>query len=367
MSSSTSISDAKRAAWWLLGAASSVLVLAFVLEAMLRLLPAGSNLHRENPQRPLSSARLVRNLDYTFSMGWDLRYVVRGRTNSMGFISPHEYRRDQPAIALIGDSFAEGEMLSYEDSLVGHLDALADGGLRTFNFGLSGASLPHYLGIAREMGPEFRFTGAVVIVGPGDYSEGFEDKEGQYRWAKRGSSDDIALVPAEQRSRLKQIARSSALARYLRGNLKFSPSALFEHGGAAGCHPVQLGETDRRRLARYVDALPTALNLAPERIVMVFNGNTRDVYARVDKPHTGEAPAPCPTLDSLALEELHRLAGQRGMQIIDAVPLLAQHYREHRRPLDFRPVDPHWNGLATSVIAGEIARRLAVVDGKRLF
>ena len=366
MSSSTSISEAKRAAWWLLGALASALALGAVLECGLRLLPAGSDLHRENPQGPRSSARLVRNLDYTFSMGWDFRHVVRGRTNSMGFISPHEYRKGERAVALLGDSFAEGEMLSYEDSLAGHLDARTADGVHTFNFGLSGASLPHYLGVAREMGPEFRFGAAVVIVGPGDYSEGFEEKEGQYRWGKRAGEDDVVLVPAQTRSALKQAARSSAFMRYLRGNLKLSAATLFQHQGETQCRPVRLGEADLLRLGRYVDELPKALGIAPGRIVLVFNGNTREVYERVDRAQGGERPAPCATLDSLALGELRKLAVERGMLAVDAVPVLEAHYRQHRRPLDFRPVDPHWNGLATSVIAAEIARRLQL-GGAGLF
>src|ERR1051326_697213 len=145
MSSSTSISR-------LLGAAAAVLALLLALEGLLRFAPTAKGLHRVNPASAASSARLVPNQEYTFSMGWDLRHVVRGRTNSMGFISPHEYRRDARAIALIGDSFAEGEMLAYPESLAGRLDARYGGELRAFNFGLSGASLPHYLGIAREMG-----------------------------------------------------------------------------------------------------------------------------------------------------------------------------------------------------------------------
>ena len=333
--------------------------LALALEGLLHLLPAGSDLHRENPREAHASARLIRNADYTFSMGWDLRYVVRGRTNSMGFISPHEYRRDERAIALLGDSFAEGEMLGYEDSLAGNLDKRAPNGTRTFNFGLSGAALPHYLGIAREMGTQFHFDAAVVIVGPGDYIEGFEEKEGQYRWGREGSGNDVMLVPAERRSALKQLARSSSLVRYLRGNLKFAPSLLFQRPAAAACRAARLDARDHERLAHYVEALPAALQLAPQRVIMLFNANTRDVYERVDRPHSAaDAARACPTRDSLALEELHRLAALRGIQVVDVGRVLESHYRVHRRPLDFRPVDPHWNGLATSVIATEVARRL---------
>jgi hypothetical protein len=359
MSSSTSISELKRATAWLAGAAAAVLALCVAFEGLLRFLPSGSDLHRENPRSPASSARLVRSYRYTFSMGWDLRYVVRGRTNAMGFISPHEYRGDVPSIALLGDSFAEGEMLSYEDSLAGHLDALSKGRVPTYNFGLSGAALPHYLGMAREMGARFKFAAAVVIVGHGDYVEGFERKEGQYRWGGAGE-DDIMLVPAETRSRLKQVLRSSALLGYLKGNLKFVAGRMFRHAGEPKCEPVQLRDVDVQRLSRYVESLPRALGLEPRRIIMLFNGNTRDVYERVDRvPTAGVPPKSCDTLDSLAREELRALARARGIQVVEVVPLLEGHYRVYRRPLDFRPVDPHWNALATSIIAAEVARRLA--------
>jgi hypothetical protein len=359
MSSSTSISEPKRAAAWLTGAAAAVLALCVAFEALLQLLPAGSDLHRENPRSRASSARLLRNHPYTFSMGWDLRYVVHGRTNSMGFISPHEYRSDAQSIALLGDSFAEGEMLSYEDSLAGHLDALSKGRVQTYNFGLSGASLPHYLGMAREMGPRFPFKAAVVIVGQGDYIEGFESKEGQYRWGGTGE-DDIVLVPAETRSLLKQVLRRSALLGYLRGNLKFAAGRMFQHPGEPKCEPVRLRDADLQRLSHYVDALPRALGVEPRRIVLLFNGNTRDVYEHVDRARTGAAPGKtCETLDSLAREQLRSLARARGIHVVEVLPLLESHYRVYRRPLDFRPVDPHWNGLATSIVAAEVARRLA--------
>src|SRR4051812_42784057 len=349
MSSSTSTSDLRRAAWWLAGALAAVAALLLALEGVLRLAPTAKGLHRANPASASSSARLVRNQEYTFSMGWDLRHVVRGRTNSMGFISPHEYQPDARAIALIGDSFAEGEMLAWPESLAGRLDARSEGRLRAFNFGLSGASLPHYLGIAREMGKQFRLDAAVLVVVPGDYIEGFDEREGLYHWGRIGADDLVALVPAESRGRLKQLARESALLHYLRENLKFSPAALFRHGGDAGCEPARLSGADELRLARYVDALPRALQLEPARIVLVFNRNTRDVYERVDRNQT---PAEeCPSVDSLALAELRVLAQKRGMKVVEVLPLLEGHYRTHRQPLDFRPVDPHWNGLATSIIA----------------
>src|SRR2546421_12847128 len=101
MSSSTSTSrsrpDALRAtlrgtALQAAGALLALAVLALAAELVLRVLPSAKGLHRENPSAPASSARLLRSHPYTFSMGWDMRHVVRGRTNAMGFLSPHEYQ-----------------------------------------------------------------------------------------------------------------------------------------------------------------------------------------------------------------------------------------------------------------------------------
>ena len=356
MSSSTSTSRARHVAAWTAGGLTAVLVLLLAAEFVLRLLPAGGGLHRENPRSAVSSARLVRNQRYTFSMGWDLRHVVHGRTNSAGFISPYEYRDQPGVIALLGDSFAEGEMLAYDESLAGHLESQSGGRLRAYNFGLAGAALPHYLGMAREVGRELHVAAAVVVVGAGDYSEGFLEQEGLYRWARDGkkAGELIALVPAAHRSVLVRLARESAVVHYLRENLKFSPSRLFARTGSKTCVPQSLAAADSARLAAYVDELPRALGLDPARIVMVFNTNTRLIYEQVD----AGAAEQCADLDTLALKELRVLAAARGIKVLEAAPLLEEHYRTHHRPLDFRPVDPHWNGLATSLIAAEIRRVL---------
>jgi hypothetical protein len=348
-----------RAGLWLLGALAGVLVLLALIELGLGLLlPSARGLHRDNPSSPVSSARFVPNQEYSFAMGWDLRHKVRGRTNAMGFLSPHQFdAAAKPVVALFGDSFTEGEMLAYAESLPGQLEAQSGGAIVPFNFGLSGASLPHYLGMAREMGARFQFDAAIVVVVPGDYLEGFQEKEGLYTWGKPGS-ELISLVPAARRSRWKQIARESALVYYLRGNLKFNPSTLFARPGQEACAPRELAAADRERLSRYVDALPRALRLDPGRIVLALNTNTREIYERVDRP--GRAREGCPDVDTLALAALKTLAGQRGMKVVEIGALLERHYRAHRRLLDFRPVDPHWNGIATTLIAGEIARELSL-------
>lgn len=343
----------------LLGALVAAIVLVVVVEVALRVLPIVSGVHRQSP-RPgaaSSSARLLANHDYTWSLGWDLRHVVHGKTNAMGFIAPYDYATDQPAIALLGDSFVEAQMLAYDESLAGKLDARLTGGMHALNFGLSGAALPHYLGMAREMGARFRFEGAVIVVTGYDYEEGFETKEGVYRWGDDPQRELIVLVPAAERGRLVSVVRELALVRYVRANLKLSADKVFARHGDTPCQPRRLSDTDTRRLSGYVAELAPALHLEPARIVMVFNsGSNTELYDRVD--HGRVRKPACATLDSLALLELRRLARARGMHVIELDALLEPYYREHRRSLDFKPVDSHWNGTATALAAAEIVRLL---------
>ena len=355
MNSSISISEFGRA---LAGAVAAALVLVVVLEITLRVLPIVSGVHRQSPHASrATSARLVPNHEYTWSMGWDLRHVVKGKTNSMGFIAPYDYATDRPAIALLGDSFVEAQMLSYDESLAGRLDARLGGAMHAYNFGLSGAALPHYLGIAREMGSRFRFSAAVVVVTGYDYEEGFEEKEGVYHWGADPRKELISLVPATERSGMVSVARELALVRYVRANLKLSAGKIFSRGGEGSCEPHSLTAADRQRLTDYVAELPKALRLPPQRVVMVFNsGSNTALYERVDRGRVRQ-PA-CPTVDSLALGELRRLAAASGMKLIELDALLEPYYRATRQALDFKPVDSHWNGTATLLASNEIVRLL---------
>src|SRR3954471_9893697 len=315
---STSSGRAREILLALLGAFAAAMLLGMAVEIALWVLPIVSGVHRQSP-RPgaaSSSARLVANHDYTWSMGWDLRHVVKGKTNAMRFIAPYDYATDRPAIALLGDSFVEAQMLAYDESLAGRLDARLAGGMHALNFGLSGAALPHYLGMAREMGSRFRFAGAVVVVTGYDYEEGFEAKEGVYRWGDDPQRELISLVPPAERGSVQSLARELALVRYVRANLKLSAGKVFARHEEAPCEPRRLSATDTRRLTEYVAELPPALRLEPGRIVMVFNsGSNTELYERVDRGRTRK-PA-CPTLDSLALLELRRLAQARGMHVLE--------------------------------------------------
>jgi hypothetical protein len=337
--------------WQLVGALLSLIILLLALEFILRYLPvnnvpfaSGSSIEKSIRRMPASA--------YTWSLGWDFRHVVKGNINADGFVSPYPYRQEQNAVALLGDSFAEGIMLEFSQSLAGQLNHRLDPSLKTYNFGISGASLSHYLGLASEVRKNYRFSAAVIVVNQNDYIEGFQPQEGFYRWTEPADSRLLGFQPRQEPGFIKRVLGMSALFRYARYHLKFNLGSALSGFTRNGCANETLMPADRERLARYVSQLPDAFGLPQGRVVLVFSGNIDNAYAQV----TGRRIAsPCMTRDAMALDELRRLADMAGMRIIDAEQVFTQHYREHRQQLDFKPADGHWNAAATAVLAQHIA------------
>ncbi|MFT4100943.1 MAG: hypothetical protein QM674_07880 [Burkholderiaceae bacterium] len=375
MSSSTSTSD-PATPWRVIGLRAAGiglggLLLALVLQLALSQLPVVAGIHYADPRPGTPTARYTSG-PYVNSLSWDLRLPVRGRVNGEGFLAPFEYETGKPVIGLFGDSFVEGLMVPFDESLAGQLQARAaaspNAGLPTsaYNFGFSAAALPHYLGLGRELAARYQLDSAVLVVIPGDYDEGFYSTEGQYSWADDNGDDAprpgeplIRLTETRSRNALKKTLRQVALYRYLHGNLLFEVLPLFKHPSEGRCEPARLTTADEQRIDRYVAELPDALKLPPERIVMVFNRNPYAtlIYDPIDRP-ASVAP-PCPSRDSLALDRLERVAGERGVRIVDTTPMLLDEYRRHRRLLDFTPVDRHWNGRTISLVAASIVDALA--------
>ena len=92
--------------------------------------------------------------------------------------------------------------------------------------------------------------------------------------------------------------RTLALIRYVRGNLAIRLSnviavrrAEFEPDyGEYECEPVTLSSVDEELTAAFIDALPAALQIDPQRIVLVFDSDRRAIYA--GRAHEED---PCPS------------------------------------------------------------------------
>lgn len=336
--------------------AAAVLLL---LEGLLRLLPVLDGAYAADPGGKWPIRTLVPNSDFTYSIGWNANNIHHGHINNLGFVSPFDYEEGSSGVVVIGDSYVESMMNEYDETLQGQLARDLRSPQQVMSFGMSGADLSHYLGTAQLIGQHFNPSWAVVLITASDYSGGFSADSGYYRWAPE-RDPPIELVPEYKRSPMTKVLRSLALTRYLRGNLMIRVTDLVQlhrgqdnhaaSGDQPACEHRTLSPEDEQLTAKIVKALPRALGLPPERLILVFDSDRKALYAA-----TPAAPAVCPNVDQLARNRLMQLAAVGGLHVIDSGPIFSAHYAATYERLDFTPQDGHWNPTAHRLIARAVA------------
>lgn len=326
-------------------------------EIALRILPVPGGVGAAEPDERWPTRRLIPGARTTMSFGWDLRHVTHGAINESGFPAPFPYRDGAKVGAVIGDSYVEG-LSTTENGRLAPAIAATMGGKRdsVYNFGVSGTSLPHYLGMARIIGPRYRLDWATFIITDRDFEEGFAPQPGFYSWDKAPAL--IRYTPSTKHGLIEDLGRNSALYRYLRMNLKFSPQSLLSsgfpdiEGHKSGCPAVALSADDKALIDGWVAAMPTTLHLAPGRIVLTFD---------VDRTRYNNAAAPvspCRSRDQLARQRLAETARAAGFRVVDTGPVFAAAFARDHRPFDHAPLDRHWTDYSNKLVAKAVAHAL---------
>jgi hypothetical protein len=336
--------------------AGGILGTLLVLELGLRLLPVIDGAFAADPRPSWPIHTLIPDSHYTHSSGWNFQNRHHGRINNYGYVSPFDYHPASGGVAVFGDSYIEGLMNDYHDTLQGALGELLHAPRKVMNFGMSGADLPHYLGTAELVAHEFKPDWAVFLITQGDFTGGFSAQPGYYVW-NRKREPPIELRPELNRSELMKFGRSLALVRYLRGNLSMQPSRMLQwRRGVDKSPPCKSAPPPSRQdealMSSFLDELPRQLALPPERIVLVFDADRKAIYDGKSEAEALRCASPA-MLANVHLEEQARL---RGIHVIDTYPVFRDFYVKYGRPLDRSPLDAHWNPAAHRLVAREVAR-----------
>jgi hypothetical protein len=333
-----------------------------LLEVVLRLLPVLDGTFAADPRPAWPAHTMIPNSHFTYSTGWNLQNVHRGRINNYGYVAPFDYARANAAsngtIAVFGDSYVESTMNDYTSTLQGALNNYLKTPRTVLNFGMAGSEMPDYLGIAPLVRRDFSPQWAVFVITVGDFTRGFSAGPGYFRWQPE-LSPPVKLIPEIHRSNASKWMRTLALVRYLRGNLSLQPDALIrlrrgaDIAEAAGpCHAEVLSKGDEALLATFARDLPAALALPPDRVILVFDADRKAIYAGKTRAEMQK----CEARAALANDRLQALAAQLGMHVIDSYPVFKQYFDERQGPLDRSPLDAHWNAAAHRLMAQEVAR-----------
>jgi hypothetical protein len=338
--------------------AAGIVGTLLLLELALRVLPVLEGTYAADPRPTWPVHTMIPNTSYTYSTGWNLQNIHRGRINNYGYASPTDYQPGRGGIAVFGDSYVEALMNAYPDTLQGSLNEYLKTPRKVMSFGMSGAEMPDYLGTAAVVRERFAPDWAVVVITLGDFTRGFSAAPGYFEWSPE-RSPPIRLRPQIHRSASSKWLRTVAVIRYLRGNLSMRPAELISlrrgsdaAAGTAQCRPEVLSKEDDRLLEAYAKALAPAAGLPPGHVILIFDSDRKAIYAG----QTAAERQGCPQRASLANDRLKELAAQNGLRVIDSDPVFRRHFSAGLGPVDRAPIDAHWNPTAHRLLAQEVAR-----------
>ena len=331
----------------LLSFLAGIAVILILAEATLRLLPVStatmSGYHHDPDLITYPSHHRWR-----MATGWDLRNPQTLTANNWGFAAEHDFNPDPDAVALIGDSYVEASMLDPTDRPASQLQTLLGGTRKVYSMGTPGTALLDYAQRIRVASEKFQVQDVVLLL------ERFDARQ-----AVCGSGnvvsrclDAATLKPRIERlpppSPLTTVARHSALAQYMMGQLRFKPAALVK--------AVFTRATPEIMPSASSSSLPSAPNTAQVIVAhKMVDAVVDEFFARVaglplhklvvvmDGRRTGP-PEKRELIDEERAHLMQRLR-ERGAIVHDMEPRYAEHARTSSRSLVVGPYDGHLNPL----------------------
>jgi hypothetical protein len=341
----------------LLGCGALLLGICFalgILELTLRFLPVFSGEVAADPDRDWPAHHMIPNSTYVYSAGWNLENVRRGRINNMGYVAPFDYFAGTSGIVVIGDSFIESVMNPYRETLQGALPSFLEEPALVMNFGISGATLAHDIGVAGLVGQRFTPRWAIAVVTHGNFIGGFKPSPGYYHWVL-GPHTSVELTPETKKGFILKFFRGLSLTGYVRANLGADLGRLFRNRNRevpTPCAPADLTASDKQLIAYFADELPARLKLPSSHIILVFDTDRDAIYLGKSALAMGR----CVNRDDQARRLLTTVAIRRGINVIDIDPVFRAYFALTGKYLDYSPIDAHWNGAAHILAAREVAR-----------
>src|SRR5947209_15210073 len=196
----------------------SLAITLLVVETVLRVLPIDWKAPIFPPTADDPIQRYVPSAPFVSSIGWNLSFVVRGRTNAQGWLSDYDYdaAASTPLVAVVGDSYMEGWGVPFSQSVTGRLQAALGTRARVYVFAQSGAPLSQYVAYARHACAVYHPDRLVVSVVANDFDESLYARRSQngffHLHQRPDGRFDLKLTPFSSPTVIQNLARNSALA-----------------------------------------------------------------------------------------------------------------------------------------------------------
>jgi hypothetical protein len=267
----------------------TVLFVLTSMEIVLHFLPVSSGVRAVTVTSDNPVFHFTPNRAFLHSLGWDMHNINRGHINNAGFVNDYDYHRDDPLslLAVVGDSYIEARMVPFADTVQGRLSRMLNGRSRVYSFAAAGAPLSQYLIWAQHAVRAYGASTLVINIVGNDFDESlitYKAMPGFWHYAP-DELGELRLRLVEHRPGwVKELARESALARYIVMNLKLHEVMnVWIFSAPAKAAPRYAGNTDADANAARVNAsravidaffrdLPGMTGLPPESVLFTLDG-----------------------------------------------------------------------------------------------
>ena len=312
---------------------------------------------------PQLGFKLIPNQAGTFVVGKFGDEKVRFQINSEGWNSTKNYReRRDPAvvrIAIIGDSYIEALNVHPTNAVGAVLEkALSPTSeIEVYSFGISGASLSHYLAIMRYVRSQFSPDLYIINIVHNDFDESLAtvDRSMFHGLRRAGSSYEEVPPTMYQPSLFRRIVGHSATIRYLTINLK----VRFElkdirrigdlwgttHRFAANIDAAKIDVHETKNIVNYV--FKKYLQEAEsdrQKLVLVVDSPRQPIYEGLN-PHTSLAFQYNQVVTEVCRDLL--------LHCLDLTDHFWSDFQRNRRRFN-SIIDGHWNAHGHEVAASAI-------------
>ena len=348
---STSTSDWRRT---VVGAALGLLAFVIACELLFRLLPV-STATKTNYDIDPALLTYPPHHNWRMATGWDLRNAQRLRSNNVGFAAEIDFVPDPEALALVGDSYVEASMLPAADRPAAQLQGFLGGTRKVYAMGAPGSSLLDYAERIRFARERFGVRNFVILMEAGDVRQALCGSGNIHSACLERQTFAPRVERLPEANALKRVLRESALAQYLKGQLKLDDGRLlrdvFDRPPASGAAMPARDQaaTTSGEAPAFVDVVTRIFfervesHIADGKMTIVVDGQ-RGSHGKRDQALEAERA------------RFIVLARAHGVHIVDAETVYGHHFAGSSLSLDVGPYDAHLNALGVQLVMSAAAR-----------
>jgi len=326
---------------------TGIIAMMLLLEVVFRLLPVSTATRSGYYIHPAILTYPAHHC-FTAATGWDLKNAQKNCTNNLGFLADRDFVLDPQAIALIGDSFVEANMLPAPERLAAQLEIRLKG-RPVYALGGPGSSLLDYAERAKFAAEKLGTRTFVFVLERGDVKQAICGSGNIHGLCIDAKTLLLRVETQPPPNDVKRLIRRSALAQYVFSQLKFDISKILPKPSQprGGSNDMQLdGLSVSPPVSKIIKYFFKEIS-AIENAQFLF-------LIDADRTHVSDTS----TNESGDLKLLKAEANAMHAIFIDPTAVFRSLFNDSGMILEVGPYDHHWNGNTVQILADLISKRL---------